>query len=464
MLGERAVLEAGSDCLAYETPARYATGRAGCVLRPASVEEVSQAVAYCVRQGLRFVPQGANTGLAGGSVPDASGDEVVLSLGRLDRPLEVNPQDRTAVVGAGVRLSALNAALDPHGLILPIDLGSDPMIGGMVATNTGGARFVAYGDMRRHVLGLEVVLADENGTVLDLMTDLRKDNTRLDLKHLFIGSSGAFGVVTKAVVDLQPRPACASTALLIPRDDAAVLEILTALEASVGRHLTAFEGMSGAALSHAFAHVPRLRNPFPGAAIPDQALLVELSSGTEPACGPSVQELLVEAVEKLATSAKASVVDAYFDDGRQFWAIRHALSEGLRAAGPVVGLDLSFTRSRVMAFRRAAIAEMAELFPEFEVCDFGHVADGGLHFNLLVRDPDPAPDRVRVVREWVLARAVRDFGGSFSGEHGMGPVVQDAYDLFASDQSKALADRIQTALGVRPAARVRFGAAPGGRS
>ncbi|MBW8858486.1 MAG: FAD-binding oxidoreductase, partial [Caulobacter sp.] len=128
-----------ADRAAYETPARYAGGTAAAVVRPASTAQVSAVVGYCVRHGLRFVPQGANTGLAEGSTPDASGTHLVLSLDRLAAPLDIDVADRTATVGAGVRLSALNAALEPHGLFLPIDLGADPTLGGMAATNTGGA-------------------------------------------------------------------------------------------------------------------------------------------------------------------------------------------------------------------------------------------------------------------------------------------------------------------------------------
>lgn len=460
MLGARGVMGPGPECLAYETPARYARGGAACVLRPASTEEVSQAVAYCVRQGLGFVPQSGNTGLTGASTPDASGDQVVLSLDRLSAPLEVSPLNRTATVGAGVRLSALNTALEPHGLFMPIDLGADPMIGGMVATNTGGARFLRYGDMRRQVLGLEVVLADGHGTVLDLMSHLRKDNTQLGLKHLFIGSSGAFGVVTKALLEVHRRPAFASTALIIPRDEAAILEILLALEEKVGDHLSAFEGMSGAALAHALEHRPRLRNPFPGAAIPPYALLVELSRHAR--SGHALQDLLVEAVGELAADERSCVRDALFDEGDRFWAIRHSISEGLRAVGQVIGLDLSFARADVIAFCGQMRIEVADRFPELEVCDFGHIADGGVHFNLLARGPEVAPSRIEAAKRHVIERAVRDFGGSFSGEHGLGPIVQAAYDRHASQQAKWCAGRLEAALGVRPAARVRFADASSG--
>jgi FAD/FMN-containing dehydrogenase len=234
ILGPGGLILGPADRAAYETPARYAGGVAAAVARPASTEQVSQVVAYCVGHGLAFVPQGANTGLAEGSTPDPSGTQLVLSLDRLAAPLEIDAADRTATVGAGVRLSALNAALAPHGLFLPIDLGADPSLGGMAATNTGGARFLRYGDMRRHVLGLEVVVADAAGTVLTLSHGLRKDNAALALRQLFVGGCGALGIITKVTVEVHHRPRQTAAALLVPRDAEAVLPLLLAFEAEAG--------------------------------------------------------------------------------------------------------------------------------------------------------------------------------------------------------------------------------------
>ena len=455
ILGPAGLLVEPADLAAYETPARYAPGRAACVLRPASTAEVSASVAYCVLNDIALVPQSGNTGLVGGSTPDGSGHQVVLSLDRLTGPLEVRPEDRVVVVGAGVRLSTLNTALEQHGYWLPIDLGADPMVGGMVATNTGGARFLRHGDMRRHVLGLEVVLADRDGTVLDLTTDLRKNNARLDLKHLFIGSSGVFGVITRAVLEVDPRPAFTSAALLIPRNEDAVMSILATLERELGDQLSAFEGMSGAALARTFAEIPSLRNPFPAGRVPAYALLVEVSSFDRQGNGSALENQLVEVVAAHAETMGLS--DALFGRGLAFWTIRHAIPEALRASGPVIGFDLSFARSRVFPFRRVLRQELAEQFPEFEVCDFGHVADGGLHFNVLARQSQVAPARIDALRRHVIGRAVVDFGGGFSAEHGLGPHVQASYDAFEPALIRAYADRIRIALEVRASEVVQFG-------
>jgi len=450
-----------ADRLAYETAARYGGGSAAAVVRPADVAQVSAVVRHLVKRGIAFTPQSGNTGLVLGSTPDDSGRQVVLSLDRLRTPPRIDVANRTATAAAGVRLSALNAALGPHDLFLPIDVSSDPMIGGMVATNTGGARFVRYGDMRRQVLGLEVVLPDDAGTVLKLSSGLRKDNSHLDLRQLFIGSCGAFGVITAATLELQPRPRQAAVALLVPRDEDAVLELLQAFEADAGEFLTAFEGMSEAAMRHAFAQIPSLRNLFPEG-LPAYAILVELTSTAAPRPGqPALDSLLEALVTQLAERPSAPLSDVRFGRAEQLWAMRHSLSEGLRKAGPILGFDLSFHRSEVMQFRRVAIALLATTYPEYEVCDFGHIADGGVHFNLLHHNgAHPDPVREKAVSRRILELAVGDFGASFSGEHGIGRANQEAYDQFTPLSIQQYSAALAAVFARRPAAQVRFGPAP----
>jgi len=458
LVGATGVLDQPADLLPYETAARYGGGRAAAVIRPADTAEVSAVLQYCVAHGLPFTPQSGNTGLVLGSTPDGSGRQLVLSLDRLRHPPRIDAGDRTVTVAAGVRLSALNAALEPHGLFLPIDLSSDPMIGGMVATNTGGARFLRYGDMRRQVLGLEVVLPDAHGTVLQLSSGLRKDNAHLDLRQLFIGSCGAFGIVTAATLEVRPRPRQSAAALLVPRDEDAVLELLLAFEAETGDTLSAFEGMSSAAMRHALAHVPTLRNPF-AEGLPAYVVLVELCSAATHRTGePTLDDVLEAVITRLAERAGAPLADVRFGPPERFWALRHSLSEGLRAAGPVVGFDLSFRRSDVMAFRRVASARLATHFPDYEVCDFGHVADGGVHFNLLQRrNTPPDPGRVAALSDHVLDLAVRDFGASFSGEHGIGRANQHAYDHYIPAAIQHYSAALAAVFASMPAAAVRFG-------
>ncbi|MCB1028876.1 MAG: FAD-binding oxidoreductase, partial [Microthrixaceae bacterium] len=233
---------------AAATPWRGAVGRTPVVLRPADTAAVAEIVRSAARHGVRLVPQGANTGLVEGSVPDRYNRMAVLSTDRLDKRLEIDPADRTAVVGAGVRLSALNEALAHHGLSLPIDLGADPSIGGMVSTNTGGARMIHHGDLRRHLLGLEVVLANPPGAVLDELRPLRKDNSSPKVGDWFVGAAGRFGVVTAVALEVSPLDRDRATAFLVPADDSAAVAITVALEDSLGSRVRAIEAIGAEAL------------------------------------------------------------------------------------------------------------------------------------------------------------------------------------------------------------------------
>lgn len=442
----------------YNQGARHDSGKALCVVRPSSTPEVQAVVAICHSVGARIVPQAGNTGLVGGSTPAGDGLEVVLSVSRLRQPVVVDRINRSATVSAGLRLSEVNAALQMDGLTLPIDLGADPMIGGMIAANTGGARFVRYGDVRRAVMGLEVVLPDADGTLLNLLRPLRKDNTGVDWKQLFIGTGGAFGVITRATIEVQRLPLQTATALVVPRDDEAITDILMAVEAAAQDHLTAFEGMSAAAMHAAFRHVPSLRNPFAGGVVPDFAILIELSRTTAPRIGEQALDVLLEAVlYDIWTGQSAPIRDAILGRGDVLWQLRHALSEGVKSLGPIAAFDLSFARGDVGAFRSEARAMLARDFPDTRVCDFGHVGDGALHFNVVWPETAPTPSQRSSLRNAVYALAVDGFGGSFSAEHGIGRINQDVYDRFTPERLRILANDVHLALGGGPMGALRLG-------
>ena len=188
-----AVLGPDDDLSAYGRPWRGTDGRPAWVARPSDLEQLREVVRWAVRERAPFVVQGANTGLVGGSVPDASGTTGVLSTARLTAPLDVHVDDRAVTAGAGVLLSAVTDATAPYGLGLPVDLSSDPSVGGVVATNAGGARVLRHGDVRRRLLGVQVVLADEDATVLGDLRPLRKKNDDVRVADLVVGSAGLLG-------------------------------------------------------------------------------------------------------------------------------------------------------------------------------------------------------------------------------------------------------------------------------
>ncbi|MBP1885578.1 FAD-binding oxidoreductase [Sinorhizobium mexicanum] len=448
ILGDKGVVTGPADMQAYETGARYDQGRAAVVLRPSTTAEVSAAVAYCVRNGLALIPQSGNTGVVSGSTPDNTGSETVLSLDRLTRQFELDSDNRSVRVDAGFRLSDLNRRLEEHDLFFPIDLGADPRIGGMIATNTGGSRFLKYGDVRRNTLGLKVVLADEDGTVLDLDCDLRKNNTGVDWKQIFIGTTGAFGIVTECVLNLERVPKQTATAFLVPASGAHVLPLLKAMEERLGAYLSAFEGMSRNAIAATFAHVPSLKNPFQGGNVPDYVILAEISRTWPPREGEQSLDAVLEGVlAEIWESEEAPLADAFVGPPHEIWTLRHALPEGVKHLGKLIAFDLSFRRGDIMAFCDHMKAEMPEKFPDVTVCDFGHIGDGGVHFNLVVAKDSPLLSEASFeqrLREWVFAAAVEQYGGSFSAEHAIGRRNQAFYDFYTPEKLKEMAGRLKT--------------------
>lgn len=227
---------------------RLFPGRPACVVRPSSTAEVADVVRLCAEAGAALVPQGGNTGLAGGGVPDGSGTQVVLSLARMTAIRAVDPVGLTLTAEAGCVLKVAQEAAEAAGRLLPVSFAAEgsALIGGVIATNAGGINVVRYGMTRGLVLGLEVVLAD--GSVVDGLRALRKDNAGYDWKQLFIGTEGTLGIVTAAVLRLVPKPRHSATALLSVPDPAAALRLFTLAQEEIGDSIQAFELISGTSL------------------------------------------------------------------------------------------------------------------------------------------------------------------------------------------------------------------------
>ncbi|MBK8099046.1 MAG: FAD-binding oxidoreductase [Planctomycetes bacterium] len=436
-LGPTGVLTEAVDLARFENGWRYGKGKALGVVRPANAVETATALRLCADHGARVMPQGANTGLVGASNPDASGAMVVLSLERMNKTIDLDLGNRTVLVDGGVLLSQLNEALKPHALFFPVDLGADPQIGGMVATNTGGTRLLKYGDVRRNLLGAEVVFGD--GTVLCDLNRLRKNNTGLDAKQLFVGTTGLFGIVTRAVLQVAPLPRQRAVALVGCRDGEAVLRLLAALEQDLGDVLSAFEVMSRNALGPVFSHQPALRNPF-GAALPAYAVLVELAS-TLPATAFAIGDVLEGTLGSHLEVDGDAVTDVFVAGGEEFWNIRHHISESLRHEGRTLAFDISVARSQLPAFTTTVERLLAQSHAFVRLCDYGHWGDGGTHLNLVWRDADAPRPYAAIVEELqprIYDLAVRDFGGSYSAEHGVGPHNQRFFDRYTPAPVKQL--------------------------
>ncbi|WP_116970933.1 FAD-binding oxidoreductase [Blastomonas sp. UPD001] len=421
LLGSAVV--AGPDMAPYNTGYRGEVGNAAAVVRPQTTQQVAALVQYAHKQQIPIISQGANTGLVGASIADESGTAILISTERMRAHRETSSVDRTAWWQAGARLSDINREAEKIGCSFPIDLGSDPSLGGMIATNTQGARLLRYGDVRANLTGLQVVLLDQDGTIVEDLSGLRKNNTGIDVKQIFVGAGGAGGIITEAKVRLHPLPARTAAALLLPASREAIDALVWAVESQFGEFLSACEGMSRMAMDAAFQHQQSLRNPFSGDRLPDYAILVELSIAAQ-AAAIDLDTLLVEGLATIAEQFPA-LEDAFVGDPAALWALRHAISDGVKALGQLVAFDLAFPRAHVEAFFAAATEMLSERFPSLKVADFGHRGDGGVHFNLVHLPHKSAPltaADITAIRTAVYDIAVWEYGGSFSAEHGIGPV------------------------------------------
>lgn len=443
ILGCAGLLQEKNDCAPYELGARYGQGRAQAVLRPRTVAQAEAVLAELHAHGAAFVLQGANTGLVAAATPDASGEQFVLSLDRLKETIQIDPVERTATVSAGVRLSELNDAAEKFGLCFPIDLSADPSIGGMIAANTGGARLIKYGDVRANLCAVDAWLPSGGGGLLTFGSPLRKNNTGVEFKHLVCGTGGAFGVILRATLRLHPQPAQRVTALVVPGSSESVVPLLAALERDVPEFIASIEGMSQSAMQAVFRHQPSVRNPFADDVVPPYALLIELVTNLPP--NKFSLETLLQ--ETLAQTFEAGLIaDAIFGDQEMLWRIRHGISEALRNEGKVIAFDICLPRRHWTAFRCWGEAWLTENFPGVRICDFGHVADGGLHYNLVAPKDGPQalnPDQILELRNVVLDVVVEKFSGSYSAEHGIGPYNRAYYEKYTPQPVRHLAGSLE---------------------
>ena len=380
-------------------------GASRLALRPSDAQSAAAALRYCSDRRLAVVPQGGNTGLVGGSVPVF--DEVVLSVSAMNAVESIDADTGVAVAQAGVVLETLDGALAEKGLMAPLDLGAKGtcMIGGNVSTNAGGLRLLRYGSLHGSVLGVEVALAD--GSVLDLMSENRKDTTGYDLKNLFVGAEGTLGVVTRVALQGAPRPAAVNVAWLACPSYAAVLDALREARASLGEVLSAFELIDSASLSMALAHQPQNRDPLPEAESPFY-VLVETSGSVNDHDVAKLEAFVEAAVDSGAISD--GVLASSARESAALWELREGISDALTARGGVHKYDVSLPLRDLYAMVDDCRNTMRVTGLEAEgvtVCGYGHCGDGNLHLNISA----PGVDAARVkgalepwVYEWVQAR------------------------------------------------------------
>jgi FAD/FMN-containing dehydrogenase len=436
-----------ADLSAWEQDWRKrAHGRALAVVRPASTAEVAAVVKACAAAGAGIVPQGGNTGLVVGSVPDESGTQVLLSLTRLNAVRAIDAANLTMTVEAGCVLQNLQAAAAQAGFLFPLSLAAEGSctIGGNLATNAGGTQVLRYGNTRDLCLGLEVVTAQ--GEVWDGLSGLRKDNTGYDLRDLFIGSEGTLGIITAATLKLYPQPAARLTAWAAVPDMGAAVALLGLAQQRLAAGLTGFEVMGQFALGLVDKHHPQLRVPLWRDT--PYCVLLENSDFESEAHARGLFESLLETAFEQGTVTDA-VVAENLTQAKGLWHIRESIPLAQADEGLNIKHDISVPVSRIPDFCAATDAELQRAIPGVRLVNFGHLGDGNLHYNVQAPEGVDGKAFLRDEEERIntlVFDAVTRFGGSISAEHGVGSLKRDKLPHYKSPVALGLMRAIKTAL------------------
>ena len=393
------------------------TGVAGAIVKPKSTEEVSNILKFAYRKNISCIPQGGNTGLVGGQIP-FNKDHIVISLERLNKIREINPTDQSVTVEAGLILSDLQKKCDENNLIFPLSLASEGScsLGGNIASNAGGVAVLYYGNTRELVMGLEVVLSD--GSIINNLKTLIKDNTGYSIKDLFVGSEGTLGVITAATLKVFPKPKNIYTALLSVNSPKQSIEILNYIRNNLSIPLTAFELMNNFSIELVNKHMDK-------ASIPIEKfkwlILVEFSSiEVSKNEKDKIENLLNEILHQ--NLAKDIFISQSLKQAKDMWYIRESISEAQKKEGGSIKNDISIPIKDISKFINNAEKISKEVIPGSRSVIFGHIGDGNIHFN--ISQPIKSNKDKFLKKDKKLRKKINDLtielNGSISAEHGIG--------------------------------------------
>ncbi|KPU82855.1 FAD-dependent oxidoreductase [Marinosulfonomonas sp. PRT-SC04] len=409
--GKKHVLTgADTNRYAHDTTGKYQADPLA-VVRPADTEQVCAIVKLANKTKIPIVPVSGNTGLVGGTYADGA---ILLSLERLNKVHDIRPDARIAIVDAGCIVAALQDAAEADDLIFPLLFGArgSSMIGGALSTNADGSNVLRYGNTRALCLGLEVVTP--TGEVMNLMSELHKDNSGYDLKDLFIGAEGTLGIITKAVLKLFPKPNSYATAMVAMPTLKDALILLNRLQSESAGAVEAFEYMPGSYMRQFKAHFPDARLPFEQSY--DVNILVELAT-TSPSM--SVSEILENTLGEMMQDGQ--VLDAVIAQNNsqraEIWQRRESSAEVVFAISPRVDSDICVAIDKVPEFLELIAPRIHALDPQAHTSCVAHLGDGNLHFSVY-----PVHEDKQLAGQFIEAieDVVKTLGGSFSAEHGVG--------------------------------------------
>ena len=443
----RTALDANAVLAGDDVPARNRNDYSGlvpsiplAVVRPADTAGVSAALRICHAHNVAVVPQGGLTGLCGGG--RAGPEQIALSLERMVGIEEIDTASATMTVRAGTPLEVVQQAADAAGFFCPLDLGArgSCAIGGNLSTNAGGNRVIRYGMARDMVLGLEAVLID--GTVVTSLNKMMKNNAGYDLKHVFLGSEGTLGVITRAVLRLFPKPGSTMVALCAVEDYAGALTLLAAARRDLGPLLSAFEAMWPDYWQMITKQVASVRDPFAQDGRGYGAYVLIEALGTDPALDAPRFEAWLEKLLDDGTVPNAVVAQSLADQ-KAFWHVRDAVGE-LHSLWPRhIAFDIGLPIGKMDEYARRCKAQLAERVPGCETVFYGHIGDGNVH---IVAYQPGAAEQPKDEVEDVVYGLVREYGGTVSAEHGIGTMKRRWLAHARSPEQIALMRTLKAAL------------------
>ena len=419
-------------------------GKTPLVLRPQSTLEVSQIMQLANETKTAIVPQGGNTGLVGAQQPDSSGNQIILSLERLNKIRSIDVQGNLILVESGVILQNLQDAADEANRFFPLSLGSEGscQIGGNLSSNAGGTAVLSYGNCRELCLGLEVVLPD--GRILDDLRQVKKDNSGYDLKDLFIGAEGTLGIITAAVMKLFPKPRGKAVAYVGVTSPFEALKLFAIAHDKAGNLLTGFELMPRIGMEFTVAYNPKSRDPF-ATPYPWYVLIDISSPHSDNEARQFIEDILSETFEK--NIILDAVIASNKSQENDFWTMREEMSPAQKKQGGSIKHDISVPVASIPDFITEAGQLIESLIPGARIVCFGHMGDGNLHYN--ITQPIKM-DKDEFLAKWGdinhhIHTLVMSYGGAFSAEHGIGQLKRGELVAFKSPVAVDLMRKIKAA-------------------
>lgn len=435
-----------TDLSAYEKPWRGSlSGKALAVIKPKTTFEVAAIVKVCHSNGISIVPQGGNTGLVGGSIPDQSGTQVVIQLSRMSQIHELDVRNMTVTVEAGCILSQLQNNVRDAGFLFPLSLGAEGscMLGGNLATNAGGTQVVRYGNARDLCLGLEVVTPA--GEILNVLSGLRKDNTGYDLRDLYIGSEGTLGIITTATLKIFPLPVAVMTSWVTVNTIEDAVRLLDLARKRLGQALTSFEIMNRSSLEMVKKHLSQFRIPF-SEKLPAFSILIETEDYESEQHGRELLEKYFEDVIENNLGDEI-VIAENMTQSVKFWEIREHIPIAQRMEGYSVAHDVSIPISKIPVYVSRITKGIKEELPDSVLIIIGHLGDGNLHINVTMPNEQGQlnSELIQTINKVIYDHAF-SLNGSFSAEHGVGVNKKNAFYRYKDPVALSIMKLVKQAL------------------